>query len=302
MTEEQHYRLNFETQINKIRSTCSSWLNRNLPLKGKVTIINALLISLLQYQCTNSFVPHRVIKEYKAIATDFLWSGKKPKIAYNNIIQDIPLGGLKLADLQTRINTIHLSWILYIASYQGSLSARILAELTHNNDVYLILLIKNAKSTSLQHSFKHLFAIFQTWERFHNLEPSGEESIKEEFLWNNKFITIENKTVWWKHWSNAGVNYVNDLVHSTLPRFLSHLELSDKYHVPCTFLQALQIRSALPGAWRAQITHPAKPFFLPKLVPIWIRGNCETGGRDVAPPAGEEPNHTGGRCFGTQLP
>lgn len=107
MTEAQHYQLNFEPQLRKIETICSSWSNRNLSLKGKVTVINSLLISLLQYQCASTYVPSRVFKEYKNIATQFLWSGKKPKIAYNNLIQDIPSGGLKLADLQTRVNTNH---------------------------------------------------------------------------------------------------------------------------------------------------------------------------------------------------
>lgn len=265
MTEDRHYELNFEPQIKKIQSICSSWSNRNLSLKGKITVINSLLISLLQYQCSSSFVPSRVLKEYKNIATSFLWSGKKSKIAYNNLIQDIPSGGLKLADLETRIHTSHISWIKHIASHQDSLSAQIIAEMSKIDEPYMLLLTKNTYSNRFRQSFKHLCAILHTWERVHNSEPRNEETIKEEFLWHNKFITIENKPIWWRTWSNAGVNLVNDIIHETLPRFLSHSEISERYHIPCTFLQALQIRSALPGGWRTQITRPAKPFFLPKL-------------------------------------
>lgn len=176
------------------------------------------------------------------------------------------MGGLKLADLQTRIHATHLSWIKNIVSHPDSLSARIITELTNNGDIYTNLLAKNTKLTKFKHKFNHLSDILQTWERFHNSLPSDEDAIKEEFLWNKKFITVENKTIWWKHWSNAGINFVNNLTHPNFPRFLPHSEISDRYHVPCTFLQALQIRSALPGAWRALLAHPAKPFFLPKLL------------------------------------
>lgn len=112
ITEEQHYKINFEPQFKNINSICLSWSNRNLSLKGKITVINSL-ISILQYQCASSAVPARVFQEYKHIATEFLWAGKKPKIAYNNIIQNIPSGGLKLADLQTRVYANHISWIKY---------------------------------------------------------------------------------------------------------------------------------------------------------------------------------------------
>lgn len=150
-------------------------------------------------------------------------------------------------------------------SHRDSLSASILTELAKVDDPYLLLLTKTANSTYFKQGFHHLFAILSTWESFHNREPLDENAIKEEFLWNNKFITIERKPFWWRTWSNAGINLINDLVHETLPRFLSHSEISVKYHITCTFLQALQIRSSLPGSWRTKITLPALPFFLPKL-------------------------------------
>lgn len=96
MSKEDQYALNFAQRINKIRVTCSNWINRSMSLKGKVTLIGALLISVLQYPCSGTFVPERVFAEFKQIVTDFLWSGKRSKIAYNLMIQQIEHGGLKL--------------------------------------------------------------------------------------------------------------------------------------------------------------------------------------------------------------
>lgn len=234
--KEKQNRLNFEPQLNKIKSICSSWSNRNLSLKGKVTVIYALLISLLQYQC-----------------------------AYNNIIQDIPNGGIKLADLQTRVLTCHISWIKYLWFNHDSLSARILSEITGTNDLSLTLLAKCKQSVKFKKDFKNLKQLLQTWEQFHLIAPSTEKEIQEEFLWNNKFVIIERATIYWSKWSKAGITFVNDIIPDTLPTFLSHTKITQKYQVNCTFLQALQIRSALPGDWRKQITHHSQPFFLPKL-------------------------------------
>lgn len=138
-------------------------------------------------------------------------------------------------------------------------------EVTGTDDICLILLAKTKQSIQTQANFATLNQILQTWERFHLVEPSHEGEIQEECIWNNQFITIEHNKIYWPKWSNAGINFVNDLLHETLPRFLSHTELAQKYHITCTFLQTLQIRSALPGAWRKQISHHARPFFLPKL-------------------------------------
>lgn len=46
-----------------------------------------LVIFLLQY--VNTITPKRVFPEFKKIACDFLCSGKRNKIAYNTVIQDM---------------------------------------------------------------------------------------------------------------------------------------------------------------------------------------------------------------------
>lgn len=51
---EDHFAWNFKAQLDKMRASCSSWNNRALLLKGKVTVYNTLMISLLQYVCANS--------------------------------------------------------------------------------------------------------------------------------------------------------------------------------------------------------------------------------------------------------
>lgn len=89
MTDDQQYQLNFAPKINRIKEICSTWLNRNLSLKGKVVLIQSLMSSLLQYPCSCITTPIRVITEYKRIVTEFFWNGKRGKVPYNLLIQDI---------------------------------------------------------------------------------------------------------------------------------------------------------------------------------------------------------------------
>lgn len=124
-TENQHYELNFAPQLSKIKSICSTWTNRSLSLKGKVILTRSLLSSLLQYPCSNTTTPTRVIVEYKKIITDFFWNNKRAKVAYNVLIQDIEEGGLKLPDLMTRIRTSHLYWIRYLWNNPDSFMAHV---------------------------------------------------------------------------------------------------------------------------------------------------------------------------------
>lgn len=80
-------------------------------LKGKVTVINSLLASLLQYPTSAIYTPQRVVTEYKKIISTFIWNGGSPKIAYKTLILPIERGGLKLMDIESRIQVNILQWI-----------------------------------------------------------------------------------------------------------------------------------------------------------------------------------------------
>ena len=83
-------------------------------------------------------------------------------------------------------------------------------------------------------------------EYFQELRSSYEDPLKREFiLWNNKKITIENKSVFWKAWRNKNVLFVQDLLNKQ-GNYLSPQEFSEKYNIKVNFLQYYQITSAIP--------------------------------------------------------
>ena len=90
---------NFQPVISKMRVVLDSWVNRDLSLKGKVTIINTFVISLLGFLITNMYTPPKVMAEVKAIIVNYLWANKRSKVAYRIIIQKVSRGGLNLCDI-----------------------------------------------------------------------------------------------------------------------------------------------------------------------------------------------------------
>lgn len=250
MTKEEQYTLNFAPRIRKIKQTCANWINRNMSLKGKVTLINALLISVLQYPCSCTFVPERVFVEYKSLVTDFLWDGKRSKIAYNLLIQRIEDGGLKLADLETRVHTIRLGLIKKIWLNPDSSWVKILQTSLLARDIRQVLLFKANLVTSEPTSYHTFAQILGTWERYHRYAPQTEKQVQEEILWNNREITISRKPFSWSQWKDAGIMCINDLLHRDEARFSSHEEISAEFNINCSFLQLLQLRSAIPCKWK----------------------------------------------------
>lgn len=69
-----------------------------MSIKVKITIVNSL--------------PHpQVYKEYKRLATSFIWNGKKPKVSSNTLVLLIDQGWLNLMDLEVRVKVAMLQWI-----------------------------------------------------------------------------------------------------------------------------------------------------------------------------------------------
>lgn len=254
MDEDQNYRLNFQPQIKKIQKVCSTWSNRTLSMKGKVLLISALMTSVLQYQCSNTTTPVRAVIEYKKIITNFFWSDKRGKVAYRVLIQDIPDGGIKLPDLNTRIQSTHLYWIKYLWKHPDSIMASVLKYYLGINDIRSIIMCKTNVAARLPNQCSFLRAIFNTWAKLHIHEPAEEPDVLMETIWNNDFIRIQQHTVTWNRWSQAGIIHINDLLHPEQSRFMSHAELGDAFGIPISFLDLLQIRSAIPSAWKRKIS------------------------------------------------
>lgn len=257
MTEEEHFIDNFAPQLAKIENICNSWSNRNLSIKGKVTVLNSLVTSILQYPCACSPTPTRVIFDFKKLITDFLWNFKRSKIAYALLIQPTAEGGLKLADLESRIYACHIKWIRYLWFNPDSMLATIFLQATNQNDIKVAILAKTDWSKHLNPSFTFLRQIFHTWAKFHIADPTTTQQVQDEILWNNDSIKLEDRFQTWATWKQAGVNYINDLLHHSEPRFLTHEEVNFKFGTKSTFIEVLQIRANLPCKWKRLLTTPA---------------------------------------------
>lgn len=185
---DEHYQWNFHPQIQKMQNCYGTWINRNLFLKGKVTIYNSLMISLQQYLIANTSTPPRVFNEVKKLACSFLWDNKKNKVAYNLVIQAVSEGGLHLMDLQSRTNASLLSWIRRMINNHTCTLAESLRGLTKEQNIAIILASKHSFHTSVSKGSPFYGEVLRTWERYHNLPPQGEQEIRREMLWCNPRI------------------------------------------------------------------------------------------------------------------
>lgn len=226
-----------------------------MSLKGKVTVANALLISILQYPTSVSFTPDRVIKEYKKIVSDFIWDGKRPKIAHSTLVQTIENGGLKLLDLQIRVDVNILQWVRRMTTGTNTNARKALCHLLQTTDLKQYLLYRNPKTLLPPGKYKFYHKMLRVWRKYRKFEPENEATIHKEALWHNNNIGPGSSGIHWQSWQEKGIQIVGDICHEAEDRLMSHTEISEKFKVRCSFLDALSIRANIPMQWKRSLTN-----------------------------------------------
>ncbi len=91
------------------------------------------------------------------------------------------------------------------------------------------------------------------WHEPQGVEITKVDTILNQVIWNNQFITIKKMPFRWEKLIQHNIMYIKDLL-SDNGNFLSHQELNDKYIVGCNFLNILHLRqSIIPSTWREAI-------------------------------------------------
>ena len=85
---------NYQPIVEKMENTLAKWSNRPMPLMAKTMIVNTLCESLFVYKLSvTTDVPTEVVKHINKTIVDFVWNGKKAKIAKDTLQTNKECGG-----------------------------------------------------------------------------------------------------------------------------------------------------------------------------------------------------------------
>ena len=133
---------NFLDKLNGIELLTRIWSRRNLSMKGKLTIINSILIPKLIYPSTILEVPEEVTKSLGNIIKSFFWNWKRPKIRLDTLIRKVENGGLKFRCINCKSKSWKMLWAIRALKFEKSepLWVRIVNNLLPNGLTFPYLL------------------------------------------------------------------------------------------------------------------------------------------------------------------
>ena len=212
-------------------------------------MVNALIGSLYVYRFTIlPSLPDRYYDTIKKLITDFIWNGRKSKIAYEILVGLKDQGGGGLVHLPAKHKALKMQWVLKLKT--NELMREMAYELLKNqigDKVWEIHLTKKEIKTFIVHdSFWRDVLI--DWVEMTNEFPIGSEQTRAQMIWLNTHIKIANKPILYKKWFEKGVIYIGDIVteEGTL---MPYDEFCNKYNLKVPYTKYRGIWEALPKMW-----------------------------------------------------
>ena len=73
----------------------------------------------------------------------------------------------------------------------------------------------------------------------------------QEIIWNNRFIKVNGKSVFYSKWCQNGIKQIKDLFNVPENCFFPFGVLANKFYIKgCHFLTYLSLVSAIPSEWK----------------------------------------------------
>lgn len=107
------YNNNYEKTWKKIREDMIRWNNQKLSLIGRIAVIKMNVLPRMSYlfQTIPIVKKKENFDKWRKDITNFVWSGRKPRIKYKILVDAKERGGLQLPDLQLYHETCCLVWV-----------------------------------------------------------------------------------------------------------------------------------------------------------------------------------------------
>lgn len=247
--------------INKLKQTLNFWKQRGLRLRGKVIVVNALIMSKLVYIIGALDMPEWVHNEVNRAVSDFIWGGKGVKIAHSTLTAKYKEGGLQLVDLKLKVKAIRLKVIVkylrdcvnYGWKYFFKDHVNCIGRCGEHS------LMMGFKKSMYEHVPYFYQEVFEAWTRFLpqvKYECTTMAMILNQPVFLNPMARSNGNYLYNRTFMDAGLNQVKDYVYEVIPGFLPLTAIIDEV---CAYDEDVKkrtienmyekIKSSIPREW-----------------------------------------------------
>lgn len=217
--------MQYEGIVNNIRKTLGFWKQRGLGLKGKVVVVNTLVMSKLVYVMNVLDVPERVMKEVEREVSEFLWDGKGVRIAREVMENEYEDGGLKLINLEKKKKALRVKMMVrYLRNNSDQIWKVFLKEAIDRcggcGDSAVYMELKKGMMSEVSDFHKEMLGAWGEFVKYVKYECKNLKQVWEQPVFLNPKITWDGETLYNRLMWRAGFRKVRDLVYEYVPGFM----------------------------------------------------------------------------------
>ena len=260
---EEAKQLNINNRLQKVKSIVSTWKERALTLKGKITIVKSLIVPHILTLTSCFPLSEKLIADIEKLITDFVWNHQKALIAKKIILQPISRGGLKMPCITKIVQTSQIMWVKRLTDSINAKWKQLSWFLLSTEPHYLFKKqlyceIKNKPATEY---YQHLLS---KWYDLISFEPASLSELLQEDLFQNDLFQFGGKWILneYKELDNKGINLVKHFVKDNGVLY-QRCEFQDKYNISIDAMKYNKITSViqaklnvLPRLSHAPIMYP----------------------------------------------
>ena len=250
-------KINFEEKLESLKKKLNQWSASNLTLIGRICIVKTLAISKLVYNTSVLTAPSDACKQVNDTCFKFVWKFKPDKIKRHSLIAPQDKGGLNMVDFVLMEKSLKAAWVKRLCQAGDSKwCAAFFSFTAHLGGTFLFECNFDIHDLNLSLKFALFYKeILSAWQEIHSTEPSSADEYENEIIWNNRFIKIDGKSVFFPSWYRKGVVKIRDLLNDDR-KFLSRVEFQEKYALQVNFLQYYGLLNAIPSIWKRSFSDP----------------------------------------------
>ena len=243
--------LNTEVVESKIKSTLNDWKQRDLSIKGRVTVVKSLIVSQFVYIMAAIRVEQKTLFNIQSHIMKFLWRGRPPKVAKASLMKGIEEGGLSVPELSLMNKANRIAWFGRILKQPDSVFALILRKrlrvsfnlvLRANFDDYWI------NTRQIPHFYKEMFRWYK--ELGIQMPPTTPVAIRQQPLWHNKAVSVQGRTLISNAKIETELSQIEDVVSGD-GHIMAYMDFSERH--PSIKINPLSYMSwcqSIPRHWR----------------------------------------------------
>ena len=248
------YKINFEERLVTLKNVLNLWTTRNLTLIGRICIVKTLAISKLVYNTSVLKVPQNFAEKVNDICFKFIWNFKPDKVKRQTIVLPVDKGGLNVVDFTILDKSLKAAWVKRFYEADGSKwCSAFSSALAQYGGRFIFECNFDTRDINLTSHVPSFYRnVLTVWQELHSNNPSTAMEYLHETIWNNRFIRLDGKPVFYSSWYRKGVTKIHHLLNEK-GNFLSRPDFQRKYGLSVDFLTYNGILAAIPDVWKKSI-------------------------------------------------